>query len=205
MDRPVVFVSFFEAEQSLARLIGGTIAKAFRGKSSLNVFIAPVSISGGAEWLGTGRIPEPEALLGESCSGHGEGSLRSRRGQTYLLSREQRQDPHHQFGHGRKVGGNERNAGLMQIHHEARRTAQSIHLRNDQASAGQASLLQGNDPRLVSRKTYHAEITVSGAFGWMMRKEDIDYELYLREMFFDPEELAYQIVDEFHHQHSAQT
>ncbi|HZQ01349.1 MAG TPA: hypothetical protein VFB13_17520 [Reyranella sp.] len=64
---------------------------------------------------------------------------------------------------------------------------------------------QGNDPRLASRKTYHAEITVSGAFGWMMRKEDIDYELYLREMFFDPEELAYQIVDEFHRQHSAQT
>jgi hypothetical protein len=64
---------------------------------------------------------------------------------------------------------------------------------------------EGSDPRLASSETYHAEITSAGAFGWMMRKEDIDYELYLREIFFDPEELAYHIVDEFHRQHSSAT
>ena len=64
---------------------------------------------------------------------------------------------------------------------------------------------QGNDPRLLHRDTYHATINFAEAFVWTQRVESIDWELHLAEYPFDPEELAYRIVDVFHQQHQRES
>lgn len=60
---------------------------------------------------------------------------------------------------------------------------------------------EGNDPRLVEREYYWAEISYAEAFVWTLRREEIDYELHLAEYPHDPEELAYHILDMLHDQH----
>lgn len=62
---------------------------------------------------------------------------------------------------------------------------------------------EGNDPRLIEREYYVAEINNAEVFVWTMQREEIDYELHLGEYPHDPEELAYHVIDRLHELHQA--